>query len=544
MAFYASLLIAMLFTLVLIPPLIRWAGVLGAVDIPNDRKVHQKVVPRIGGVAIVLGAMFSLLIWLPYEPRYLAIATAVLILVLFGFWDDRRDISYKYKFLGQVLAGICVVCWGNIRVLNVPVIGELPLLVSWVFTLVCLLAVTNALNLADGLDGLAGGTTLLSFGLIGILAYNAGADYILFVAMAVVGGVLGFLRFNSHPAAIFMGDTGSQFLGFILGIELILLTQFADPALSWSIPLLLLGLPLLDTIMVMVKRIISGRSPFSPDKNHMHHRLLALGFSHSETVVILYFIQSAFVISAFATAYARDWLPGLLFMVYLLMIGLVFHCLELKNYRFEKHNQWIASWSWESVAFKDWLRGLNFERYLHVYIIFVLLLLILFTGAASISISMDVRLLAALLALTLAFSMTRALHTPWLDRLGVYTFCALLCYLGYQAQNSDNLIYAVEWVLVLVASVWVFFTISMQKASRRFETSPLDVLLVLLALLVPVFARSSSDIDHLPLEIIKFVVLLYLFEYLISSGIYYRFRCIGLVLVCGSLMIVVKGTMY
>ena len=273
MAFYASLLVAMLFTLVSIPPLIRWAGVIGAVDIPNERKVHQKVVPRIGGVAIVLGAMISLLIWLPFENRYLAITASILVLAAFGLWDDRCDISYKYKFLGQALAGILVVGWGDIRVLDVPLLGELPLLVSWLFTLLCLLAVTNALNLADGLDGLAGGTTLLSFGLIGILAYNAGADYILYVAMAVVGGVLGFLRFNSHPASIFMGDTGSQFLGFILGVELILLTQIADPALSWSVPLLLLGLPLLDTITVMLKRVLTGKSPFSPDRNHMHHRL-------------------------------------------------------------------------------------------------------------------------------------------------------------------------------------------------------------------------------------------------------------------------------
>ena len=541
MAFYASLLVAMLFTLVSIPPLIRWAGVIGAVDIPNERKVHQKVVPRIGGVAIVLGAMISLLIWLPFENRYLAITASILVLAAFGLWDDRCDISYKYKFLGQALAGILVVGWGDIRVLDVPLLGELPLLVSWLFTLLCLLAVTNALNLADGLDGLAGGTTLLSFGLIGILAYNAGADYILYVAMAVVGGVLGFLRFNSHPASIFMGDTGSQFLGFILGVELILLTQIADPALSWSVPLLLLGLPLLDTITVMLKRVLTGKSPFSPDRNHMHHRLLALGFSHYETVVILYFIQSAFVISAFLSAYASDWLPGCIFFGYLLAVGLVFHCLEIKNFQFDKSEQWTMFWSARFTRIRLGLRTLDFERYLPLYILCVLVLLIAFTGITSATISFDVSLLAALLAITLTFSITRTMHTPWVDRLGVYTFCALLSYLGYRGQTAATLIYTVEWALIVVASVWVFFTISTQQSTRRFETSPLDVLLILLALLLPVFARSSSDIDHLPLEVIKFVVLLYLFEYVISSGIYYRFRAIGLVLAGGALFIAATG---
>jgi len=198
-------------------------------------------------------------------------------------------------------------------------------------------------------------------------------------------------------------------------------------------------------------------------------------------------------------------------------------------------------WSARFTRIRLGLRTLDFERYLPLYILCVLVLLIAFTGITSATISFDVSLLAALLAITLTFSITRTMHTPWVDRLGVYTFCALLSYLGYRGQTAATLIYTVEWALIVVASVWVFFTISTQQSTRRFETSPLDVLLILLALLLPVFARSSSDIDHLPLEVIKFVVLLYLFEYVISSGIYYRFRAIGLVLAGGALFIAAKG---
>ncbi|MEE2729370.1 MAG: MraY family glycosyltransferase [Pseudomonadota bacterium] len=546
MTFYASLIMAMLLTLVLIPPLIRYAFLIGAVDKPDPRKVHVNVVPRIGGIAMIFGALVPLVIWLPYEKQYVAIALGTLVIVAFGIWDDRKDISYRYKFLGQILASALVVLGGDIYIMYAPFMDgqPLPLMVSYAFSIFCLLAITNALNLADGLDGLAGGTTLLSFGLIAILSYKAGASGILIVTMSVVGGVIGFLRFNSHPASIFMGDTGSQFLGFILGVELIMLTQFADLALSKSIPLLILGLPLVDTLTVMSKRIMRGVSPFSADKNHIHHRLLALKFSHYETVVILYLIQSVFVISAFLTCYSEDWLPTTLFVVYTLLLTTILSAMESEKLNFY-YNGWIRKWSKARVlGWRRSLRAINLDRYLPYYVLGLVPLMILFAGADDIHVSLDVAVLSVLLAALLVFGIRRAHQNEWLDRLGAYTFCALLCYLGYKNQNHDGTFYIVEWLLIVVAGLWVFMTISVQRKSRRFETSPFDILLILLALLIPLFADSASAVDHLPLDVFKFVVLLYLFEYIINSGIYYRFRLLPYSLTAGALFIAGKGLLF
>ena len=546
MTFYASLIVAMLLTLVLIPPLIRYAFLIGAVDKPDPRKVHVNVVPRIGGIAMIFGALVPLIIWLPYEKQYVAIALGTLVIVAFGVWDDRKDISYRYKFLGQILASSLVVLGGDIYIVYAPFMDgqPLPILVSYGFSIFCLLAITNALNLADGLDGLAGGTTLLSFGLIAILSYKAGAGGILIVTMSVVDGVIGFLRFNSHPASIFMGDTGSQFLGFILGVELIMLTQFADLALSKSIPLLILGLPLVDTLTVMLKRILRGVSPFAPDKNHIHHRLLALQFSHYETVVILYFIQSVFIISAFLTCYSQDWLPTLLFVVYTLVLTATLSLMESERVNFY-YNGWIRKWS--KARWREWKRilgAVNVERYLPYYVLGLVPLMIIFAGAEAIHVSVDVAVLSVGLAILLVFGIRRAHQNEWLDRLGAYTFCALLCYLGYRNQNHDGTVYILEWMLIVIAGLWVFVTISVQRQNRRFETSPLDILLILLALLIPLFAESTSAVDHLPLDVFKFVVLLYLFEYIINSGIYYRFRLLPYSLTVGSLFIAGKGLLF
>ena len=152
-----------------------------------------------------------------------------------------------------------------------------------------LVGITNAINLSDGLDGLAGGVTFLSLAAIAVLTYIAvDAGFMLLATMSIMGSILGFLRFNTFPARIFMGDGGSQFLGFSAGVLAILLTQSSNTALSPALPLLILGLPILDTLMVMGERIYEGRSPFVADRKHIHHRLLALGFHHYEAVVTIY----------------------------------------------------------------------------------------------------------------------------------------------------------------------------------------------------------------------------------------------------------------
>ena len=531
MAFYAALIISMLLTLALIPPLVRYAPRIGALDIPNSRKVHAGAIPRIGGIAMIFGSLIPLLIWLPLQKEYVSISLAVLVIFLFGLWDDRKEISYKLKFLGQLMAAGIIVFGGDIVIEYAPFWGEqkIPGYIACPFTILCLVAITNAMNLADGLDGLAGGTTLVSFGLIGVLCLSSGAPYILIVTMSVVGGVLGFLRFNSHPASIFMGDTGSQFLGLILGAELLLLTQSADIMLAKTLPLLIIGLPLVDTVSVMITRLASGRSPFSPDKNHIHHRLLKLGFSHYETVVILYLLQFVFVVSAFFTAYSPDWVPALLFVTYGALLTSTLLGLERFNISFQEKGM-VRLYAKDSIRFfVSGIRSLKADRFLPVYIAVTIPCLAFYTIAAAPDYGVDVALLALLLAGYCFFREQLPFHGDWADRLTTYTLCACLCYLGYQGAGLSGFVYLLEWLLICVGGLLVFIAIS-SSGSGRFETSPYDVLLILLAFLIPYFTRSATDADHLLLDIVKFVVLLYVFEYAITSKVFERYRILSLTL--------------
>src|SRR3569832_2257107 len=298
MVLFFSFLIAMFVTMALIPPLMRVAERLQIVDLPNDRKVHLQAIPRVGGMAMVAGTVLPAVLWLWSMPQMTGLLSAMAVILVFGVWDDRADLDYRLKFAGQCVAAV-IVWWVGVRVTELPWVGEISTLASLSLTVFALLAITNAVNLADGLDGLAGGSMLLSLATIAVLGYMADHAAVALLAVAVMGSILGFLRFNTHPARVFMGDGGSQFLGFAVGVLVILLTQGSAHSYSVCLPVLLLGLPILDTAMVMYHRLREGRSPFSPDKNPIHHRLLAIGLDLYQAVIVIYVVQALLVIAAY-----------------------------------------------------------------------------------------------------------------------------------------------------------------------------------------------------------------------------------------------------
>ena len=300
-------IVAVVLTILLIPPLISVAGRIGAVDYPDVRKVHAMPVPRIGGLGMIVGALVPILAWLSLDDRVVSFLAGAVIIAVFGLWDDRADLDYRIKFLGQLAAVLLPVLFGGVVISHVPFVDtELPGWIAIPLTIVLLVGVTNAINLSDGLDGLAAGLSLVSLAAIALLAYMAGGHVLLGVTLAIAGCVFGFLRYNTHPASVFMGDIGSQFLGFSVGVLAVLLTQVVNPALSPLLILLLLGLPVLDTLTVMFQRLREGRSPFTPDKNHLHHRLLAAGLHHYEAVTLIYLFQGAYVASAYFLRYESD----------------------------------------------------------------------------------------------------------------------------------------------------------------------------------------------------------------------------------------------
>lgn len=307
----SAIIISVFITIVLIPIFSKLALRFGALDMPEPRKVHALPIPRIGGAAMAIGAFIPVILWAAPEDFVLAYLAGGGILIAFGLADDLKGLNYKLKFLGQLLAALVIVLYGGVRITSLgSLLPDDMVLMDWfavTLTLLVIVGVTNAINLADGLDGLAGGISLLGFCCIAYFANITGSNEISLPSLAMAGAIFGFLRFNTYPASIFMGDTGSQLLGFTAIVMAVKITQ-EHTALSPVLPLIILGFPILDTLTVMVERIMHGRSPFAPDKNHFHHRLISLGFHHTEAVVVIYLIQSVMIIAAIILRYHFAWL--------------------------------------------------------------------------------------------------------------------------------------------------------------------------------------------------------------------------------------------
>jgi UDP-GlcNAc:undecaprenyl-phosphate GlcNAc-1-phosphate transferase len=309
MEFFLSFFTSVLVSVTLIPVLIRLAGTLNMMDDPGDRKVHTIPIPRCGGIGIASGVIIAFLLFIPFDNTVISLVAGGGIIIVFGLIDDRISLSYQWKFGGQFLA-VFVTVAGGLTFTYLPFCGLEPasVFLTLPLTVVFVIGVTNAVNLSDGLDGLAAGVMLLSISAIAFLAVLGKGDDVVIMSLAIAGGIVGFLWFNTHPAIVFMGDTGSQFIGFMVAFLSIYLTQDVFQALNPALPLLLLGFPVLDTIFVMTLRIRSGSSPFSPDQRHIHHRLLKIGFTHPEAVGTIYLLQGVFLLAAFLLRYASDFM--------------------------------------------------------------------------------------------------------------------------------------------------------------------------------------------------------------------------------------------
>ncbi|NWF73954.1 MAG: undecaprenyl/decaprenyl-phosphate alpha-N-acetylglucosaminyl 1-phosphate transferase [Nitrospirae bacterium] len=301
LSFIGSLIICM----ALIPALTAVAWRLQFVDVPRERHGHDTPVAKIGGIAFAIATFVAVLLWAPKDQLILSSLLGGAIIVLFGIWDDRVGLKPGMKFIGQILAAATVIGLASVRLTTLPFMGEtlLPFWVASAITLLVIVGMTNAVNLADGLDGLAGGMSLISFTGIAYLAYQANEPLLVLLMVSVLGALLGFLRFNSYPARIFMGDAGSQFLGHYLAVAAILLTDSTRTLYSPLLVLFIWGMPLLDTIGVMGRRLLEGRSPFVGDRNHIHHKLLGIGLTHGQAVSVIYLIHGMMV----GCAYVLRW---------------------------------------------------------------------------------------------------------------------------------------------------------------------------------------------------------------------------------------------
>ena len=510
MLFVFAFIISLVVTMILIPPVMKWADKFGAIDIPDARKVHTKAIPRVGGIAMVTGTVLSVLLLAELNQQTIAILVGFLVIWAFGLWDDKCDLNYKTKFLGQLLAVIIVVAWGDVIVRTFPFIdGYLPDYLAIPLTIFALIGITNAINLSDGLDGLAGGTSLITISIIALLAYDAGGEMVVLISMAVAGSILGFLRHNTYPARLFMGDTGSQFLGFSLGVLVIVLSQSVNSAMSPLIPLLILGLPILDTMAVMGQRIYERRSPFSPDKNHIHHKLLDIGFDHYEAVFIIYLLQSALIAVAYFMLYESDALLLLIYVAISIIVLSFFHYSQIANWKI--HTNELANSSFLKVLI-DRLHKNGWLTTIPTLILKVLVPLLLVTSAVlAEEVKRDMGILAiALLVVLLTFSMLKTSASGIIEKAVVYIVSVMAVYL-LPVSGSEAEYYNIIVLLFIMLSIAFALRVRFSQEGT-FQVTPLDYLVIILVIIVPNLPEAHLEDSGMGEMAVKLVVLFYASE--------------------------------
>ena len=534
MLYLSTLLLSLFITLSLVPPLKALALRYHAVDMPDERKVHNRPIPKIGGLAMAFGALVPILLWAAMNGFGHALLAGAAVIVLFGFIDDIWDLPYKAKFLAQIAAALVVILFGD---LQLSYLGGLapegfacPSPLSIPLTVLVIVGVTNAINLSDGLDGLAGGITLMTFICIGFLAYNAENYFALTVSVAAIGAIFGFLRFNTYPAVIFMGDTGSQLLGFLAICLSLHITQVNQP-LSPLLPLILLGFPILDTLTVMTERLMKGRSPFKPDKNHFHHKLMRLGLFHTEAVFAIYVLQSILILSAIAFRYYSDWF---LLLFYALFSGII-----IATFIVLDHLHWqLPRRDYIDTMIKGRLKFLK-ERHILIKVSFRSVefgLPALLAATCLLSENIPGYFAAVTGALALLFVLLVHLR-PALSstamRIGLYLVIPFLVYLSesgaaelattYSSLFSNSLfsnpglhLYRLYHLAFGVIIMFVVLTLKFTRRRKGFKTTPMDFLVLFIALVVP--SITSAHIADLNMGMIAAKIIVLLFGYEVMIG--------------------------
>lgn len=323
-----AFIIGLLVSYVLTPLVKNLAIISGAVDEPGERRVHIRPVPSMGGIAIYLGVVLAILTTVTDLSSNRSIQGALVggtFILILGIIDDLRELSPKYKLIGQILAAGILVSFGvKIEFLTNPFGGMIylgvwgiPLTIFWV------VAIINAVNLIDGLDGLAAGVcTIAAFTLL-FVALQEGNLLIVLMTAALAGSALGFLRYNFNPAKIFMGDTGAMFLGFMLATISIAGALKGATAITVLVPIIAMGVPIFDTLFAIIRRASNGKPVSQADQGHLHHRLLQMGLTQRQTVLVVYLISICLGLAATAinSATAKEALALVVVTVGILAFG-------------------------------------------------------------------------------------------------------------------------------------------------------------------------------------------------------------------------------
>ena len=518
MIIFSTFLISTIGTILVMPFIINLACRINALDLPNSRKIHCEPVPRIGGVAMTLGAFLPILLWAPSNSFVNSLLFGSGIMVIFGIIDDIRNISFKVKFAGQIIAALIVVVYGGLNINHIGIFWPnglfLPAWVSIPLTIVIIVTVTNAINFSDGLDGLAGGLTLITFLCLCYLSHLSNLQGYKIISVAMVGAVVGFLRFNTHPAIVFMGDSGSQLLGFVaISISLALTKTSGHPSL-FLVPLLI-GIPLVDALFVIVQRIFEGRSPFLADKCHLHHKLIKLGLYHSESVLIIYLLHSILVCMAFIFRYKSAWFLSALYISYSGFILTAIFIADRNGWQIKRYDiiDLVIKGNLRKLKENDILIKVSFKS---VEIGFIFLLI--FNCFLPLHIHIYFSLFTTVLLILVL--LTRQFKKDWVSKLLDMTVFILIPFLVYFSEK--NVGYLVDTFLIqaynISFGILFIFVILTLKFTRRhgFKSNPMDFLLIFIALVIP--NLPDPNIKEWQMGLIAAKIIVFFFSYEIIKG--------------------------
>ena len=323
------LVVALVISFLSTPIVKSFAYKLGAIDVPKDeRRMHKVPIPRMGGLAIFLGFIISVLLFVEVDDQMKGILLGSVIIVVTGIIDDITPLRASLKFVIQILAALIPVYYGvQITCISNPnLFSDNP---YWNFgwlsipiTVIWIVGLTNAVNLIDGLDGLAIGVSSISALTMLAIAILVAEPQVAVIMAALVGACIGFMPYNMNPAKIFMGDTGSTFLGYILACITIQGLFKFYAVISFVVPFLILGLPIFDTMFAIIRRISHGQNPMAPDRSHVHHRLIDMGLNQKQAVAVLYVISAILGLSAVVLATSGE-IKAILCLMALIIVCLI-----------------------------------------------------------------------------------------------------------------------------------------------------------------------------------------------------------------------------
>lgn len=346
-------------------------------SLPDFRKIHSGFIPTLGGIGIFAGVVVGIIIsliwkeyyWNMFSIKYVGIAIAAFFMLATGIYDDLKKISPIQKFLAQIIAASIIIIFGSrISVIINPFgepfeLGVFSVLVTYLW----IIGITNSINLLDGLDGLAAGVSLIVISSIGVISFYQQNWMTFAICLALIGSLIGFLKYNFHPAKIFMGDTGSLFLGFLISAISIEGMQESKGNIALLVPIIVLAVPLGDSTLAFFRRLLKGKHPFRADKGHLHHRLIDLGLSHKQAVHVIYLASILFAIAAYLIS-SEEKIYGLLMLI--LVVAVIIISLNRLGY-LEAQKKKIYLGDDQIIKVKKQLAPLSMKRLWHKLLLFV-----------------------------------------------------------------------------------------------------------------------------------------------------------------------------